>query len=48
MKPGAMQLTVMPRLAISAASDFVMPISAGLGRGVVRLAGIAGDADDRA
>ena len=26
--PGAMQLTVTPRLAVSAASDFVMPISA--------------------
>ena len=26
MKPGATQLTVMPRLATSAASDLVMPI----------------------
>ena len=46
--PGAMQLTVMPRLAASAASDFVMPISAGLRRGIIRLAGIAGDPDNRA
>ncbi len=26
MKPGAMQFTVMPRVATSAASDFDMPI----------------------
>src|SRR5712675_1366256 len=45
MMPGAMQLTVMPRVATSAANDFVMPIIAAFA--AAYLAWIAGDADDR-
>ena len=47
MKPGAMALTVMLRLAISWASDLVKSDQAGLRRYVIRLAGIAGFAHDR-
>ena len=47
MKPGATALTVMLRLATSAASDLVMPIRPGLGGGIIALAGIAGGAHHR-
>ncbi len=46
MKPGAMALTVMLRLAISWASDLVEPDQARFRRYVIRLAGIAGFAHD--
>ena len=47
MKPGATTLTVMPREPISRASDLRERDDAGLRRGVVGLARVAGDADDR-
>ena len=46
MKPGAMQLAVMPREATSRASDFDHADHAGLGGGIVALAGVADDAAD--
>ena len=47
MKPGATQLTVMPREATSCGQRLGHADHAGLGGGVVGLAGIAGDADHR-
>ena len=47
MKPGATQLTVMLRVAISCASALEKPIIPAFEATVVGLAGIAGDADHR-
>ena len=47
MKPGATQLTVIPRLATSLRKRLRHADQAGLRGGVVRLPGIAGDADHR-